>query len=175
MRKAFLSFVFGLVLLWPLAGSAHELSPTHYPLGPLPVLIASEMWLIILMLPIVLVVETFVLRVWARKLGVKANLWRVAVLYVVARAAETAAYVSIAAIGSFFGWVAPGWTSSAIETFGSLLLCLVAGLIPKLAVALILYRRALLTTAQIASAVGLATLCGYLAAVAWSFIARAIP
>jgi len=61
MRRRLLAFVFGFVLLWPLAGSAHELSPTHDPLGPLPVLVASELWLIVFMLPIVLAVETFVL------------------------------------------------------------------------------------------------------------------
>ena len=174
MRKVFLAFVFGLVLLWPPSASAHELNPAYYPLGPLPVLLASEMWLIILMLPIVLVVETFILAAWARELGVKANLWRVAVLYVVARGAETAADFSLLAIGPSFGWFAPGWTSSATETFGSLLLCLVAGLIAKLLVALLLYRRTRLATARIAGAVGLATLSGYLSALVWSFIVRAI-
>jgi len=174
MRKGFLGSLVGFVLLWPSVSSAHELSPTHYPLGPLPILIAPELWLIVFMVPVVLAVETFVLRVWARGLGVKGNLWRVAVLYLVARAAESAVYLSLGAIGPFFGWVAPGWTSSATETYGSLLLCLVAALIAKLLVAALLYRHTGLATGRIAKAVGLATLCGYLSAVAWGLLARAI-
>ena len=166
MRKtSTAAIMLGVVLLWPVACLAHGLSLTHYPLGPFPALIVAELWPMILMPPIVILVETFILRMWASELGVKGNLWRVVVLYITARAAEAAVYFSLA-----LAWVAPGWTSSEAETYGSLLLCLVAGLIAKLMMALGLYKRTNVTSKYLVRNIGLSTLAGYFSAVAWCFI-----
>lgn len=83
---------------------AHELSPTHYPLGPYPVgvLWESPAFAPVIVIPIVVV--ALVLRWGVPKVPFAGHLWRSAVVYVVARSAEFAALFA----SPYRGW--PGLT-----------------------------------------------------------------
>jgi hypothetical protein len=148
-------------LLWPAVAFAHSLSPTHYPLGPVPFTIWQESLLLTFMIPLTLAVETLVLWTWARQLGVLGNLWRTAILYVVGRLAETAAVVCMAA-----AQLPTGWSATAMQALWTLALFLLAGWAGKLGAARFLYRRASFHVRQLLVPVALATVAGYLSAMA---------
>ena len=167
MKKCFLPCILGVVLLSPAVVSAHALSPTYYPLGPIPFILPFWIWLLIPLLPIVILIETLIVQIWAHKLGFKTNLKRVFLLYLVARAGELLSFIIIDTF-------APGWPPAAGEALGQATFCLIMGLIPKLIFALYLYKKADIRTPRIVTAVCLATLIGYCAGIGWSYLAIAI-
>ena len=166
MGKVWLMLGLCSVLVWPATSFAHALSVTHYPLGPLPVLMAR--WagpITILVVPVALVVETLTLWPWARELGLKGNIWRGAVLYAVGRIAESACVIGLDLGAALLGMRPAGWGSTG-EAIGSAMVCVLVGFIPKLMVASPLYRRAGLKEDELFAAVGAATLAGYLSGLA---------
>ena len=153
--------MFCLLLLSPGAVWAHALSPTYYPLGHLPVLLGSEWWPFFVLIPLSITVEAFVLWAWASRVGKLGSLWRAAIFYAVARAAETAALFLLESDPLFRH---AGWSSSTVENFGPLALFLTAGLAVAVPVGLLLYRRSAVKAGVVVAAVGTASLAGYLAA-----------
>ena len=132
MKNAMFISLPAVVLLSPTICFAHGLNPFHYALGPLPICMALDSLVVGLVIPITVVIEALVLWPWLRKPGLMGNLWRASIFYIVARIAETVMFLTIL-FGPFFRWVAPGETRSAGEAFGALALCLIAGLLLKLA------------------------------------------
>jgi hypothetical protein len=151
--------MFALLLLWPAVAFAHALSPTHFPLGPMPILIWMECRPLVWLLPITLAAETLVLWAWMRQLGVLGNLWRAALLYIAGRVCETAALACLGGIG-----MTPGWYGGAPEIFGTLAVCLLAGWAGKLGAARFLYRHAGFHVRELLVPVTVATAAGYVAA-----------
>ena len=156
-----LALVFAGWLLWPAVVLAHSLSPTHYPVGPVPLLIWQELLPLVFMIPLTLAVETLVLWAWARQLGLLGNLWRTAILYVVGRLSETAAVACLVAFR-----LPTGWAGGTAEIWGTLTVFLLAGWAGKLGAARFLYRRAGLRVRQLLVPVAVATVAGYLSAMA---------
>jgi hypothetical protein len=167
VNRARFNFVLCLVLFWPVAGWAHALSPTYYPLGPLPISVGAENWPVFALIPLSILVEAFVLWAWARGLGTLGSLWRATVLYIVAKAAETAAIYVLVSIPRFRG---AGWSSSNAENFGPLALCLAAGLVVAVPVGLLLYGRTDMKATRVVIAVCTASLAGYCSALVCSLL-----
>jgi hypothetical protein len=117
-----------------------------------------------------LIATALVLWAWIRPPGFGGHLWRAIVFYAVARAFEA----GVLAAGPKIGWIAPGWTSSSLETFGSLAAGLLAGLIPAALLGLFLYRRCSTRNWQRLIAVATATVSGYLGAFAFGLLIKAI-
>ncbi len=167
VNREHIKFLVGLLLFWPVVSWAHELSPSYYPLGPLPFYIGAGSWPYLVLIPISVAVETFVLWICLRKFGMMGNLWRAAVLYIVARAAETAAIFLSASIPLFRN---PGWTSSFVWDYGPLALFFSVGLAAAVAVGLSLYRQKGAKSGLIVAAVCTASSAGYLSAIGYSLI-----
>ena len=167
MSRSRVSIIFCLLLLSPEAVWAHALSPTYYPLGHLPVLLGAEWWPFFVLVPLSIAVETFVLWAWARQVGTLGCLWRAAIFYVVARAAETVALYLLESVPFFRN---AGWSSSAVEDFGPLALFLAAGLAVAVPVGLLLYRGSGVKPGVVVAAVCTASMAGYLAAFGCSFL-----
>src|SRR5690242_11376775 len=88
----------GTLLLFPTSGWAHALSPTYFPLGHLPAYLAADWWPFSALIPLTVAVVGVVLWAWIRETGWLGSLWRAAILYVVARAAESLAIFLLQAI-----------------------------------------------------------------------------
>jgi hypothetical protein len=125
-RKAICAVTVLLLSLCPTTSLAHVLSPTYYPLGHWPIYLPAYWWPFSLLIPLTITVETIVLWRWTSRLGFLGSLWRAAVLYVVARAGETAMLFLLTTMPRFR---MAGWSSSAAENFGPLALFLAAGLV----------------------------------------------
>ena len=167
VNKGHFKLILGLGLVWPVAGWAHAVSPTYYPLGPMPISIGAESWPVFALIPVSIAVETFVLWTWARRLGTLGSLWRAAILYIVARAAETATMFLLGSTPLFRN---AGWSSSAAENFGPLVCFLAAGLVVAVPVGLLLYRRTDMKASLVVMAVCTASLAGYLSALGCSLM-----
>lgn len=114
-----------------------------------------------MIIPVSIAVEAFVLWAWARQVGALGCLWRAAIFYVVARAAETAALFLLESVPLFRH---AGWSVSVAENFGPLALFLAAGLAIAAPVGLLVYRRSAVEAGVVVAAVCTASLAGYLAA-----------
>jgi len=167
MSRSRVKIILCLLLLSPEAVWTHALSPTYYPVGHLPVLLGAEWWPFFVLIPLSIAVEAFVLWAWARHVGTLGCLWRAAILYVVARAAEIAALFLLESVPLFRH---AGWSSSAAENFGPLALFLAAGLAVAVPVGLLLYRRSAVKAGVVVAAVCTASLAGYLAAFGYSLM-----
>jgi hypothetical protein len=153
--------IVGLTLLTPVAGWAHALSPTYYPLGHVPIYAGIEWWPSFALIPVSVAAAALVLHRWLPAPGLLGNFWRAAILYVVARAGEAGAIFLLQSIPLFRR---AGWTSSTAENLGPLLLFLAAGLAVALPAALLVYRRTEPRTGRILVAAVVASLAAYLAA-----------
>jgi len=160
--------MFALLLLWPAVAFAFHISPTHWPLGPLPFWTYWGLWEFgwvrvhwfdLFIGPIMLAAETLVLWAWMRQLGVLGNLWRAALLYIVGRVSETAVVACLWAIG-----LPVGLSNWPPEVFGTLAVCLLAGWAGKLGAARFLYRRAGFHVRELVVPVAVATAAGYVSA-----------
>jgi hypothetical protein len=160
MKETSRSLILLVAAFCPAILHGHALSPTHYPLGPMPSMLVSESWAFVSMIPVTLIATTIVLWAWIRPPGFGGHLWRALIFYTVSRAFETGMLFACPKIG----WTAPGWTSSSLETLGSLAACLVAGLIPATLLGLPLYKGTLLPMWRRVLAVATATAGGYVAA-----------
>ena len=168
MNSARVKLAICLWLFWPVAGWGHALSPTYYPLGPLPILLTAEWWPFAFLIPVTIAVEALILWAWIRRLGLLQSLWRAAVLYVVARAAETALLFALQSIPLFHN---AGWGPSTRD-FVPLVLFLAGGLLLVIPVGLLLYRRQQVRRAFVVIAVCSASLAGDLSAAGCSVILR---
>ncbi len=166
MKKSLGIYACLLSVMCPVVLHAHGLSPTHYPMGLLPILLARESWPLAFMIPIALIAETIILWAWIRAPGLYGNLWRGFILYMTAHVFETGMWFACPMIG----WAAPGWTSSTWETLGALAVCLLGGMIAAVLLGLFLYRGTPVAIWRRVVAVASATLGGYLAALAYGLL-----
>jgi len=160
-RKSIINLMACLCFICPAVGLGHSLSKTYCPLGYFPMLLAMQSWTYLSMILLTVMVETFVLWRWVRRIGFHGNLWRAAVLYLVARASETAMLYALLSVPFFR---VAGWGSSAVLDYGVLVTCLVAGLLAKVPAGIYLYRCAEMKGRDVALAVCTASLVGYLIA-----------
>ncbi len=159
--------IIGVLVLLPVSGWAHALSPTYFRLGHLPVYLAADWWPFGVLIPLTVAVVGVVLWAWIREIGLFGSLWRAAILYVVARAAEASAIFLLQSIPLF---QRAGWSSSAAESFGPLALFLLAGLAAAVPIGLLLYRKSPAKNGRVAMAVCTASLAGYVAALGCSVV-----
>ena len=159
--------LFGLVLLSPVTGWAHALSPSYYPLAQLPVFLVTEWWPFLFLMPLSIAVEAFVLWTWTRHIGILGCLWRAAILYVATRATETAAIFILQSVPLFRH---AGWSSLTAENFWPLVMFLTAGLAVAVPVGLLLYHRSTVKVGIVVAAVCTASLAGYLSAFGFTLI-----
>jgi len=175
--KARLTWVFAVLPLCPAAVFALHPSPTNWPLGPLPFWPYCSLycggrwsWWDFFDGPVMLATETLVLGVWMRQFGVLGNLWRAALLYIVARVSETVAAVCLSPI-----WM-PGFTwwvlllDRPLPVLVTVAVCLPAGWAGKLAIARFLYRRAEFRARQLVVPLAVATAVGYVCALSWILV-----
>ena len=153
------------VLFFATECHAHALSPVHYPLGPLPFLLATEKAFLAILIPVVIGVETAALWYFFRQLRFLGNLWRASVLYVCSRAGETVGFYSMIVTAPLFGWVAPGWCPRSSEIIGSAVYCLAFGLVPKIVAAQFLYRSSMTAWWKTGLLMSALTVLSYLLAV----------
>jgi len=130
--RAGLGGLIALLLARPCCG--HALTPFHYPLGPYPVLIASEMWYFIPALAAAVVVELLLLKLLARRVSFAGNLWRGLLMHVAARGVEFA-LLYFTVLGQW------GWGPYYWQTFVSTLVLLGGGTAARVLLAGVLYRR----------------------------------
>ena len=140
-----------------------HVSPTHFPLGTIPIKLVEESWLCVFIFPATIIAMALVLWACIRPPVFVGHLWRGIILYIVARAFEE---VGMLFACPLMGWMSPGWTSSSLDTFGSLGVCLIAGLIPSALLGLLLYRGSSVSKWRRLTAVVAATTGGYLVALA---------
>jgi hypothetical protein len=167
MKTRRIKFILGLMLLWPMVGWSHALSPTYYPLGHLPIYLGAAWRPFFVLIPLAVAVEALMLWVCARSAGKLGNLWRAGVLYLVARAAETGTFFLLQ---SFPLFRRAGWTSSAAENFGPLLLFLGTGLMVAVPAGLLLYRRTNARPSVIVTAVCTSSFAGCVSAFGYSLL-----
>jgi len=166
MNRARYNLILFLVWLWPVAGWAQGLpSPTYFPVGPMPFWLTMIRWPFMIRWPSIILillsiaVETFVLWTWAPRLGRLGSLWRAAVLYFVARAAETIMFFALQSVPLF-----------RFRDGGAVALYIGGGLILAVPVGLLLYRGSGLKGSRVVMAVCTASLAGYFAALGYSLM-----
>jgi hypothetical protein len=136
MKQTSTVLVFFFLAFFPAIVHAHSLSPLHYPLGPLPILLWKEDWAFVFMAPTSYFATTCVLWAWVRPPRLAGHLWRALIIYAVARVFETAMLF----VFPLVGWSQPGWTPSSWETVISLVICLLAGAVSAALIGLFLYQ-----------------------------------
>ena len=124
----------------------------------------SELGAIVLLMFLAgFVAEFFIMWGAISRIGFAGSLWRVSALYAISKIIETAGYYAVIAAALSFGW-APGWSSSTMETVVPVILCLGAGIIPKIIIAKPMYKAAEVSWSGITILIIVSSLCGYLAA-----------
>ncbi len=117
------------------------------------------------MIPITLVIETSIYWYYGREIGVNANFWRVAILYVVGLVTEGAVLIFLISI-----WPNTGWTSTFIATYGTVLFCIAVSIIIKYLVSMTLYKQSTHSRIKLLGIVNVASLGGYMSALIWVLI-----
>ena len=134
-RQPFFRASFVVLIALVTAGRCygHALTPFHYPLGPYPVWVASEIWYLIPALAAAILVEVLLLKLLVRRVSFVGNVWRGLVLHLSARGVEFALL--------FTGLGQWGWTGNYRDTFVSTLMLLGGGMTVRTLLAKGLYKR----------------------------------
>ena len=115
--------------------AAHALSPVHYPLGPIPVMVIREMWWFVPVVAGMIGAEVGVLRLLVPGATLGGSLWRGLLLFVAGHVAETVVYMipQVALLG---------WTSDPVYIVaGAAALVVAAGIVVRAILLKGLYRR----------------------------------
>lgn len=152
-------------LLAPAAANAHALSPVHYPLGPYPFVLPTELWQAAFILPVNILTGVLIMWAFCRKQGFWGNLWRWAMMYIVSQGMQTAILFFPPLIFAYAGW------SSGSEAFTSMILLLCFGILGAFIVSLILYKRRAASGEKLFLCVAVSVIAGYIAAYATGIVA----
>ena len=157
--KRFLAFLIGVGILFPAVSYGHGLNPTHFPLGPFPLLSFMGGFWGVIVLPIMLTVEFLILWKFMPSLGLWGNLWRSLVLYILAHIFESGilyVFYGILDIGA-------GWN----EIFLSLTVCLLVNFLSKALAGSFLYKCKNISIKRFLIVIGATTLVSYSAALGY--------